>query len=94
MKKLLQWLFGEQYRFTADIFGDESEWRKVSGLFRWGGVFNRTKEGRVFVRPYKVCLKPFRAANSIRWDLKRIFRRGTKDPLFYVDDMKVIKAGG
>lgn len=98
MKKLLQWLFGKQYRFTADIYdpgsGGGSEWREFSGLFRWGGLFNRTNEGRVFVGAYKVCLKPIRIAGCIRWELKQVFKRGTKTPVFYVDNIKVTKEGG
>lgn len=95
VRKLLQWLFGKRYRFAADFYdpgpGAGPEWRKFSGLFLWGGVFNSPKEGRVLAGPYEVYLEPIRTANGIRWNFKQIFKRGSEEPDFYVDDISVTK---
>lgn len=92
MSKLLRWLFGRQYRLEADFYvpaSGESEWRHLTELFRWGGIFNKPKEGKVSLGLYRVHLKPLVTTEGTRWDLSQIFKHGVKDPVFYADNISV-----
>ena len=70
MGKLLRWLFGRQYQFGADFYTHESGWKHFSGLFRWGGVFNKPLEVQVCVGAHMVYLAPI--VGDVRWNFLRV----------------------